>query len=82
MPATGYNEDMDPVVLSALPLLAWAIFAAASALTILIGLLLTYHWFRYAMNPAVALLSSIIYAGVAFVLLSGLLAATIAVAAL
>lgn len=73
---------MDPTLLNALPLLAWAIFAASSALTVLLGLLLTYHWFRYAMNPAVALLSSIIYAGTAFLLLSGLLAATVAIAAL
>lgn len=73
---------MDPVFMSALPLLAWAIFAASTALTILLGLLLAYHWFRYAMNPAVALLSSIIYAGTAFLLLSGLLAATIAIATL
>ena len=70
---------MDPVFMNSLPLLAWAIFAAASALTILLGLLLSYHWFRYAMNPAVALLSSLIYAGTAFLLLSGLLAATIAI---
>lgn len=70
---------MDPVFMKSLPLLAWAIFAAASALTILLGLLLCYHWFRYAMNPAVALLSSLIYAGTAFLLLSGLLAATIAI---
>jgi len=73
---------MDPAFMSALPLLAWAVFAAATALTLSLGALLTYHWFRYAMYPAVSLLSLIIYASVAFVLLSGLLAATIAIAAL
>jgi hypothetical protein len=71
---------MDPVFMSALPLLAWAIFAAATALTVLLGLLLAYHWFRYAMNPAVSLLSSAVYAGIACVLLSALLASTIAIA--
>lgn len=68
--------------MKSLPLLAWAIFAAASALTVLLGILLSYHWFRYAMNPAIALLGSIIYGGIAFLLLSGLLAATIAIATL
>lgn len=73
---------MDPTLLGALPLLAWAVFAAATALTLSLGALLTYHWFRYAMNPAVSLLSLLIYGATAFVLLSGLLAATIAIAAL
>lgn len=73
---------MDPVFMRALPLLAWAVFAAASALTICLGLLLAYHWFRYAMNPAVSLLSLVTYSGVAFVLLSGLLTAAITIAAL
>lgn len=65
--------------MNALPLLVWAIFAAAAFLTVLLGALLVYHWFRYAMNPAVSLLSSIIYGSIAFLLLSGLLAATIAI---
>lgn len=76
----SYTIYMDPAFMNALPLLAWAIFAAATLLTVLLGALLVYHWFRYAMNPAVSLLSSIIYGGIAFVLLSGLLAATIAIA--
>jgi hypothetical protein len=71
---------MDPAFMSALPLVAWAVFAGATALTITLGALLAYHWFRYAMNPAVSLLSLIIYGATAFVLLSGLLAATIAIA--
>lgn len=73
---------MDPMLLGALPLVAWAVFAAATALTILLGALLAYHWFRYAQNPAVSLLSLIIYGATAFVLLSGLLAATVAIATL
>jgi hypothetical protein len=73
---------MSPALLSTLPLLAWAIFAAAAALTVLLGLLLAYHWLRYAMNPAISLLAMIVYGGVAFVLLSALLASTIANAAL
>lgn len=73
---------MDPVFLSALPLLAWAVFAAATALTTLLGALLAYHWFRYAQNPAVSLLSLVVYGATAFVLLSGLLAATVAIASI
>ena len=73
---------MDPLLVNALPTLAWAIFAAASALTTLLGALLTYHWFRYAQNPAASLLSLIIYATVSFLLLSGLLVATIAIASI
>lgn len=71
---------MDPTLAASLPLLAWAIFAGAAALTVVLGALLAYHWFRYAMNPAVSLLSLIAYGGVSFLLLSGLLAATIAIA--
>ena len=71
---------MDPLVAASLPTLAWAIFAGITALTIFLGALLAYHWFRYAMNPAVSLLSVIIYSGVSFLLLSTLLAATIAIA--
>jgi hypothetical protein len=71
---------MDPMLMGALPLIAWAIFAAATALTVLLGALLAYHWFRYAMNPVVSLLSLLAYGAVAFVLLSGLLAATVAIA--
>ena len=77
----GHNRMMDPAVMSALPLLAWAIFAAATALTLALGALLAYHWFRYAMNGAAAMLSVIVYAGISFVLLSGLLAATLSIAA-
>lgn len=73
---------MDPMLMGALPLIAWAVFAAATALTVLLGALLAYHWFRYAMNPAVSLLSLITYGAVAFVLLSGLLAATVSIATL
>jgi hypothetical protein len=71
---------MDPTLLGALPLIAWAIFAAATALTVLLGALLSYHWFRYAMNPAMALIAVLLYASIAFVLLSLLLASTIALA--
>lgn len=76
----SYTIYMDPAFINALPLLAWAIFAAATLLTLLLGTLLVYHWFRYAMNPAVSLLSSIIYGSIAFLLLSGLLASAIAIA--
>lgn len=65
-------------MLAALPFLAWAIFIGAATLAIFLGALLAYHWFRYAMNPAISVSALVLYSiGVAF-LLSGLLAATIA----
>lgn len=78
---TRYTWFMNPAI-DVLPLLIWAIFAAACALSIFLGALLAYHWFRYAMNPAASMLATIVYAGTAFVLLSGLLASTIAIATL
>lgn len=59
--------------------LAWAVFVGALLLVISLGAILAYHWFRYAMNPTVAMTATIVYAIVSGLLLSGILAATIAI---
>lgn len=73
---------MDPILLTALPFLLWALVAGASILTVLLGGILAYHWFRYAMNPATALIAVFVYGGISFLLLSGLVGATIAITSL
>ena len=70
---------MDPAIAASLPTLMWAIFAGAVLLTLSLGALLAYHWFRYAMNKAVSLTALVIFSGVSFFLLSSLFAATIAI---
>lgn len=59
--------------------LAWAVFIGALLLVVSLGAILAYHWFRYAMNPGVAMTATIVYAVVSGFLLSGILAATIAI---
>lgn len=70
---------MENPLIAFLPILAWALFLGALMLSVLIGAILSYHWFRYAMNPPVASLAFLIFAiGTGF-LVSGLLVATIAI---
>ena len=76
---SGILKRMDPTLASSLPLLSWAVFAAAAALSLGLGGLLAFHWFRYAMNRAMSVTASIVYFGITCFLLSGLLAATIAI---
>lgn len=71
---------MDPSIITSLSTITWVIFGAATGLAVCLGTLLAYHWFRYAMNPAMSFTALMIYAGVVFFLLSGLLAATIVIA--
>ncbi|MFZ2886425.1 MAG: hypothetical protein WA021_01250 [Minisyncoccia bacterium] len=59
--------------------LSWAVFLGATAFAILLGAVLAYHWFKYAMNPPVAYTALLTYAIVTGFLLSGLLGATIAI---
>lgn len=62
-----------------LPTLAWATFVGALLFSIFLGAILSYHWFKYSMNPPVASFAFLVFAiGTGF-LLSGLLAATIAI---
>ena len=71
---------MDPTLAASLPILAWAIFAASAALSLGLGGLLCYHWFRYAMNKPMSFTACIVYFGITTFLLAGLIAATIAIA--
>jgi|GEM_PF-1573791 len=62
-----------------LPMLAWAIFIGATLLSLTLGAILTYHWYRYAMNPPMASYAFLVFAiGTGF-FLSGVLAATVVV---
>lgn len=71
---------MDPALATYLPTLLWAIFVGATLLSITLGALLAYHWYRYAMNNAIAITALIIYTGISLFLLACLFAATIAIA--
>ena len=59
-------------------LLAWAIFLGAAALSVVLGVILSFHWFRYAMNPSIAMISTVVYGAGTLLLLSILLGAVIA----
>lgn len=61
------------VVSGFFPLLGWAIFFGASALSVALGVILSFHWFRYAMNPSMAMTGSIIYAAGCVIILALLL---------
>jgi hypothetical protein len=50
-----------PTLLFALLFVSFIVFMVYSAI-------LMYHWFKYAMNTPVALLTSIVYMGIGFVL--------------
>lgn len=70
---------MPPVLANLVPYVALAIFLATTLLAIMLGCILSYHWFRFAMNKSMALISLVIYCGGTFFLLSGLFAATLSV---
>lgn len=55
-------------------LFGWALCAAATALTLTLGAILSYHWYRYAFNRAVASLAIVTYFGVSALLLLTLFA--------
>ena len=71
---------MDPTLASSLPVLVWAIFIGATLLSLTLGTILAYHWFRYAMNPAASFSALVLFSCVSVLLLSTLLAATVAIA--
>ena len=73
-----YTVSMDPLINGLTSPLTWAIFLGSCALTVTLGVILAYHWFRYAMNRGTAILACGIYATVSGFLLLGILAATIA----
>ena len=51
----------------------WIVFGAAVALSISLGLILMYHWFKHAHNTVVSSLATAIYIGVCMLLLSTML---------
>ena len=55
---------------AALPLVLWVLFGAGVALSTTAGLVLSYHWLRFAMHPLVPAIGAILYTGVCFFLLS------------
>jgi O-antigen ligase len=44
-----------------LQLLTGAILLGALALAVVLGLILAYHWYRFALNPRAATIASIVY---------------------
>lgn len=61
-------------------LLAWAIFLGATALSIVLGIILSFHWFKYSMNPNGAMIASIVYGAGCLVILTLLIGAVVSVA--
>ncbi|RJR14015.1 hypothetical protein C4585_00895 [Candidatus Parcubacteria bacterium] len=58
-------------------LIAWSIFTGAALFTVLAGLVLAYHWFRYSFNKTVSLIALAIYGTVSFAFLSFLFVAAL-----
>lgn len=53
----------------------WVFFASTLALSLILGVILSYHWMRYAMNGFVSMVALILYAGGCFLFLSTMFAA-------
>jgi len=51
-------------------MLLWVVFLAAAILSIAVGAILSFHWLRYAMNPAAPMFAILTYGGVCFACLS------------
>jgi hypothetical protein len=65
------------VVSGFFPLLGWAIFIGSCALSVTLGGVLSFHWYKYAMNPSVATIGTIVYGAGCLIILSMLLGAVI-----
>jgi hypothetical protein len=65
------------VVSGFFPMLGWAIFLGSAALSVTLGLILSFHWFKYAMNPTAAMTGSIVYSVGCILILALLLGAVI-----
>ncbi|OGG60162.1 hypothetical protein A2765_01170 [Candidatus Kaiserbacteria bacterium RIFCSPHIGHO2_01_FULL_56_24] len=61
-------------------LLAWAIFLGATALALVLGFILSFHWYRYSSNQNVAFISTLVYGGGCLLILALLLGAVISAA--
>jgi hypothetical protein len=66
------------VVSGFFPMLGWAIFLGATALSITLGAILSFHWFRYAMNPSAAMVGTIVYGVGCIIILALLLGSVLA----
>lgn len=58
-----------------IPLIVRILAFASLLLTLLLGVVLAFHWFRYAMNAGVSILALVVYSVVSVSLLSSMLAA-------
>lgn len=65
------------VVSGFFPMFGWAIFLGSCALSIVLGIILSFHWFRYAMNPSAAMIGTIAYGAGCLVILALLLGAVV-----
>ena len=54
------------------PMVGWTLMLASLALTIIFGMVLAFHWIRYAMNRAATTVAFFMYAGVSAFLLMGM----------
>lgn len=63
------------VVSGFFPMLGWAIFLGSCALSLTLGIILSFHWFRYAMNPSMATIGTIAYGAGCLIILALLLGA-------
>ncbi len=58
-------------------LLAWAIFLGATALSVVLGVIVSYHWFRYARNETASLVAAVVYGAGCLLILLMLLSAVL-----
>lgn len=65
------------VVSGFFPIFGWAIFLGATALSVTLGGVLSFHWFKYAMNKSAATVGTIVYGAGCLVILSLLLGSVI-----
>ena len=57
------------------PFLAWALATASLVFTSILGVILAFHWFRYAFAPAMTVLTLAVFATVSLIFLSGMFTA-------
>lgn len=76
--SVGDNLQMESSVVSGFfPLLGWAIFLGSCALSVTLGGILSFHWYKYAMNPSAATIGTIVYSAGCLIILSMLLGSVI-----
>ena len=64
-------------VMSFVPSLMWILAAASLLFTTLLGIILAFHWFRYAFAPFVSVVTLAVYAAVSVALVSGMFTALV-----